>query len=369
MRKAALYFIVFFICTANVYGQDPHFSQFNEQPALINPALTGVDNAMRASVGYKDQWQNITTPYRTYGASFETRLKPGNWQQVDKFRSMTFKERSLNRLAMGFSIYKDKAGDGNLDLTQANVSIATFIPTGTKSFLSCGIQAGIAQRRLNTTAFVFPNQFTGTGYDAGMVSNENFSGQNFIYPDASAGIVWSYNDKTETQPGNHKHIKATLGFSVYHINRPRQMYLAGDKNAMFMKYTLYGDFLIRIPGSRIAVAPKYLVQLQGTSTEVISGFLIKYYTAGESKYTGLIKSSCISYGVYYRNKDAVIANLLLEWKEQYAIGLSYDINVSRLTGTSSGRGGLEIMLRYTPPRAYLYQMKKKADLSEEPQKF
>lgn len=358
MEKLLLYSICFFIAGHFAYAQDPHFSQFNEQPALINPALTGVDNSFRASIGYKDQWQNITTPYRTYGLSVESRIKPGNWEQVDKYRSMTFKERSLNRLALGFSVYKDKAGDGNLDLTQANVSIATFIPTSAKSFLSCGIQVSVAQRKLNSAALIFSNQFSGTGYDPNLSSNENFSGQTFAYPDAAAGIVWSYNNKNETQFASRRHIKATLGLSLYHINRPKLNYLSESSNAMFLKYTIYGDFLIQKTGSHIAIAPKYLVQVQGTSAEVLAGFLIKYYTDNESKYTGIIKSSCMSYGVYYRGNDAVILNLLLEWKSQYGVGLSYDINVSRLKGVSSGRGGLEIMLRYTPPASFLYQMKK-----------
>src|SRR4051812_32732519 len=104
-------------------AQDLHFSQFNEQHALLNPALTGVTDVFRAVISYKDQWRNVSTPYKTFGVSFETRFNNNSWQQVDKFRSMTFKERSVGRLAWGLSVYGDRAGTGNLNSTQSDFSL------------------------------------------------------------------------------------------------------------------------------------------------------------------------------------------------------------------------------------------------------
>jgi len=339
------------------YGQDAHFSQFNEQPALINPAFTGIDNPVRISAGFKDQWLGVTTPYRTYGISAETRLKPGNWEQVDKFRGMTFKKRSVGRLAGGLSIYKDKAGDGSLERTQANLSIASFIQTGSRSFISLGLQGSVAQQKLNNAALIFPDQYNGNGYDPNMASGETFGSQNFNYIDLGAGVLWSYNKNDRLASSNR--VKANIGFSAYHLNKPKQKYLFATKDALSPKYVFYGDLLLRAHGSRVGFAPLCMVQLQGAMREITGGMLIKYYTnSSGSKYTGITKSSCISYGAYYRYKDALILNALLEWKEQYGVGLSYDINISKLSRASSGRGGLELMIRYTPPGAYLYQMKK-----------
>ena len=58
-----------------IKAQDLHFSQFNENPSLINPALTGANSVMRASAVYRDQWRTVTVPYKTYGVSFESRFK------------------------------------------------------------------------------------------------------------------------------------------------------------------------------------------------------------------------------------------------------------------------------------------------------
>jgi hypothetical protein len=59
--------------------------------------------------------------------------------------------------------------------------------------------------------------------------------------------------------------------------------------------------------------------------------------------------------------------MLLEWQEQFAMGLSYDVNVSKLAGTSSARGGFEITLRYTKPKPFLYQKKEDNPIKEENQ--
>ncbi len=358
MKKNIRYFsLIYFLSVYVIYGQDPHFSQFAEHSALINPALTGVDHSLKFTVAYKNQWQSVSTPYRTYGASVESRLKPGGWQQLDKHRGMSFKERTAGHLAAGFSVYKDKVGDGNLERTQANLSLAAFIRTGNKSFLSCGLQGSLAQQKLNNAALIFPNQYNGLAYDPSVSSGENFASQNFTYADLGAGLLWSYN-RTSKLAGASR-IKINIGASAFHLNKPRQAYLLASSDAFVPKYVLYGDILLRPSFSKLALAPSFLFQKQGPSSELLAGFMVKYYTGyGGSKYTGLDKSSCMSYGVFYRKADAFILMMLVEWKEQYALGLSYDITISKLSKTSTGRGGMELMLRYTPPSTYLYQKRK-----------
>lgn len=358
MKKYKLYtFLFYFSSLCWVYGQDPHFSQFAEHSALINPALTGVDHSLKFNVGYKNQWQSVSTPYRTYGASVESRLLPGGWKRISKHRGMTFKQRNTGHFAAGLSVYKDKVGDGNSERTQGNLSLAVFIRTGKKSLLSCGLQGSLAQQKLNNAALVFPNQYNGLAYDPSMASGENFASQNFSYTDLGAGLLWSYN-RTSKQAGASR-IKVNIGVSAFHLNKPRQAYLLTSSNSFIPKYVLYGDILLRPLFSKLALAPSFMYQKQGPSRELLAGFMIKYFTGyGGSRYTGIDKSNCMSYGAFIRRGDAFILMMLFEWKEQYAVGLSYDINISKLSNASSGRGGMELMLRYTPPATYLYQKRK-----------
>jgi hypothetical protein len=81
VQKSVL--LILFFGMSNLYGQDLHFSQYNENPSLINPALTGVNSVFRASAVYKDQWRSATVPFKTFGVSIESKFKPSNWSKVE----------------------------------------------------------------------------------------------------------------------------------------------------------------------------------------------------------------------------------------------------------------------------------------------
>ncbi len=351
MKKYILYIICLIELTAK--AQDIHFSQFNENPSLINPALTGASSPMRASVTNKDQWRSVTKPYKTIGASFETRFKADTWQKVEG-KSMTFKE-SMNRLAGGVSFYKDRVGDGNLGQTQVNLSLATFVAVSKRNFISVGLQGSLVQRMIDNTKLVFSNQYNGSVYDPNQPSREDFTNLKFMYFDMGAGTQWTYS-REEKNMDAHKQFTSHFGFSVYHLTKPKQEYF-GTLSKLYMRYVSHGDLIASIRNSHMAISPSYLVQLQGPSKEILVGAMLRHYFNSKSKYTGIILRNCFGYGVYYRSNDAVVLSMLLEWQEKLAVIMSYDLNVSLLAPASSFRGGFEITLRYTAPRSFLYQRK------------
>src|SRR4051812_22882024 len=102
LHKPALLILLF--AMSRLYGQDLHFSQYTENPSLINPALTGVYSVFRASAVYKDQWRSATVPFKTFGVSIESKFKPSNWNKVEG-QSMRFTKTSFSRLAGGLSCY------------------------------------------------------------------------------------------------------------------------------------------------------------------------------------------------------------------------------------------------------------------------
>ncbi len=342
----------------NASSQDFHFSNFNENPALVNPALTGVSSVFRTSAAYRDQWRSVTVPYKTYGVSVESRFKASNWKQVDDNRSMTFAKRSTSNLSGGLSVYSDKAGDGNMGTTQINLSLASLVQLNARSNLSVGIQGSMVQRSVDFSKLIFSNQYNGTGYDASLTNGEKVNKQSFIYPDVAAGICWNYATQDKMIASNEQK-KASVGVSVYHANRPRQNFLAEGNDRLHLKLVFHGDFLIGIPHKNIAIAPSYLFQFQGASKELIVGSKIKYYIKEDSKYTGIIQRTSVDFGAYYRVGDAVILSFLLDKRQKMAIGFSYDLNISGLTKASKLSGGPEIILRFNTSNPYLYQKRAK----------
>lgn len=335
-------------------AQDIHFSQWTQTPSLVNPALTGSMAVVRASVIYKDQWRSVTVPYKTYGASFEMKFKASNWEKT-KNLTRTYK-KSFNRTAGGLSFFNDKAGDGKMGSTQANLSFATFVKLNKQNSLALGLQASVVQRRIDFTKLTFPNQYNGTGFDPNMSTGENYNAQNFVYPDFAGGINWSYG-YTEKSIAANNELRMNAGIAMYHIFRPKQKYLSATEDRLNAKYILHADAVIGIKNTNVALVPSYLMELQGKSMEMIEGFMVKYYFNDDSKYTGYLKRSAFGIGAAYRNKDAAIVSALLEY-ENYAIGFSYDLNTSKLTKATTGRGGPEIFIRFVTPSPFLNQTSK-----------
>ncbi len=356
MKKHLFIIGGFLVGGVSAFSQDLHFSQYNENPSLINPALTGVSYVMRASVIYRDQWRSVTVPYKTYGASFDMKFKASSWDKVDPFKTKSYK-KAFNKLSGGLSFYSDKAGDGNMGTNQANLSFAAFIKGGEYSAFSLGLQGGIVQKTVDYSKFIFSNQYSGASgsYDPNISNGEKFGSQSFVYPDFAAGLLWNY-AKDESAVGENNQMKADFGFGMFHINKPKQKFLVSTDEKLFSKYVIHGKLLMGIPHSSIGLAPSVLVQIQGNTKEIMGGMMVKYYLKDDSKYTGYIKRSSIGLGVYYRYKDAVIVNALIEIGH-YGIGISYDINTSRLSKVSTLRGGPEIMLRFNSANPFLFQKK------------
>jgi type IX secretion system PorP/SprF family membrane protein len=337
------------------FAQDLHFAQMNQNPALLNPALTGASGGYRGSLNYRTQWASVTTPYKTFGASAELRFNPDNWEQVNKFQSMTFKEKLTGRLGAGISVYNDVAGDGKMGVTLSSLSLASFIPVGKSEFISIGLQAGLGQRRLITSNLVFPDQYNGSRYDAAKPTREKRANDTYIYPDFAAGALWT-TSRSDREIGSNRQLKTKVGIAAYHLAEPPVEFLR-TAGKLERRYVAFGEILKDINNTNMAYEASLTFQYSKPSQEFLAGFIMRYYLNGDSKYTGYVKRNCIGFGAYYRSMDAIIPCMLIDLKDQYTISMSYDVNVSQLAGASTLRGGFELSLRVRPARAFLYEMR------------
>jgi type IX secretion system PorP/SprF family membrane protein len=349
IRERICLLILLLLIAASGTGQDLHFTQFNENPSLVNPALTGAVYPVRLSATYREQWRSVGAPFKTFGISAENRFSLKKEGASTKTSPL-----NLSRFGAGLAFYRDRSGDGNLGHTRVNLSLSTFIQSGTKSFLSMGIQAAAVQRGIDQSKLIFPNQISGSLHDPSLNSNENLNTQNFVYPDFSAGFLWSYS-QDESRIAANDHLKANAGFSVFHLNRPTTRYLSAGNTNIRMRYVFHGEMVICKAQSTMAWAPTLMVQFQGTSKEIMAGLVIKKFINDKSKYTGYVKLTSLNYGLYFRNSDALAFLIMYEKQEQFAIGITYDVNISQLSAGSGARGGPEIVLRYSPAKSFLYK--------------
>ena len=186
--KNIVLFIISLIITGNIMAQDIHFSQFNNAPLSLNPALAGAFNSEhRVIANYKSQWHSVAKSYMTYGLSYDAGILKGK----------------LNGgiLGIGVQLFNDQAGENKMGLTQGNISIAYHLPINRSNFLTAGIQGGFAQRRIDESKMRWDNQydpFSSDGYNASLPTYElsSYSSKNF--GDISAGFLWAFNSQTST---------------------------------------------------------------------------------------------------------------------------------------------------------------------------
>jgi type IX secretion system PorP/SprF family membrane protein len=339
MRYIKLIASLSILIASNVSAQDIHFSQFYMNPMQQNPALAGADHDLQAVLNYKNQWASVASPYKTIAFSYDMRLtKPGG------------KKKGFWAAAVNF--YSDNSGDANLGTTQVNLTAAYHVLTGQYSQLGAGVMGGYAQHSINYSALQWGNQYDGVNYNPALPTGEPAGASNSVsYIDGAAGVEWTYDNTSGGSNVTDNHdLKAEAGFAMFHINQPNYSFY-GDGEKLLIRYTFHANGLISLSSSNLALAPGMIYYKQGGANEFYIGSLVRYMLQQNSKYTGSLKSAAISIGAYYRNQDAIVAAMLIEFAN-YAAGVSYDFNTSSLVSASNGAGGLELSLRFVLPNPY-----------------
>lgn len=325
-------------CPSSSFAQDIHFSQFYMSPFTQNPAFAGAVNGMSAIVNYKEQWKSIGSPYKTVAASYDI-----SFQKKKKVKAF---------YAAGLNFFSDKAGDSKMGTTQANLSGAAHVYIDRYTKFGGGIQVGFAQRKVDFTDLQWGNQFNGENYDASLSSRETQGASSYSYPDVAAGVVWTYNNSAGMKRVvENNDIKANIGLSLFHISQPKYSFI-GNNEKLYMKFIFHGDVLLSVPYSNLGFVPSIMFYKQGPTSEIYAGSLVRFKLRQKSKYTRDRNSSAFSVGAFYRAKDAAVLAMQLEYSN-YTVGMSYDVNTSRLKTASAARGGFEISIRYVAENPFL----------------
>lgn len=319
----------------NLFAQDPHYSQYNEMSVYINPAMCAVGYDVRAVLNYRSQWQSVSVPYKTYGATAEFAIKHRKTRKA--------------YLTTGLMAYQDEAGSGNMTDLHLGGILGVVVSTGKNSKLSFAGTFAVDQRRISTGNFQWENQFNGYQYDASIPAQGVPTTNQITYGDFGAGIDYHYS-KSERYISSNDGSRFDIGFSMYHLNTPLVGFY-GEGESQYIRYNQHASFTIAMPHVNANIIPSYVLMFQGPSVEVNAGVMFRYIISEASKRSSNIKPMAFSAGAYYRSKDAFIPQILFEY-DKYAIGASYDFNTSPLTPFTNLQGGLEIVLRYNWNPAY-----------------
>jgi type IX secretion system PorP/SprF family membrane protein len=326
-------FGVLFISTS-LSAQDIHFSQFDETTMQLNPADAGVQHDVRIVTNYKNQWQTVGSPYKTFALSGDTRLL----------------RAKKNHIGLGFDFFSDKAGDAKMSTNQGNLTLSGIIPVNDKSVFAGGLMVGVAQRSTSVDGLQWGNQYNGLAYDAALPTGETVVPTSYTFVDVGAGLQYSFGMNEMYISANDAR-KVNIGVAVFHPHQPSYSFYGEKSQKLYMKFVLHGDAAIGVKNSNLVLKPSYMILIQGPTKEITPGLTFQYVLQEGSKYTGNKKPAAFSLGAYYRTTDAFIGIAKFEYSN-YAIGFSYDFNLSKLKTVSKARGGFEISLRFISPSAF-----------------
>lgn len=307
---------ILFIVGSTFLGrsQDAHLSMYDAAPLFLNPALTGVfDGNWRLHAQYRTQWKSVNyKPYNSALISLD--LPRGKW-------------------GFGGQITNFRAGIGNFNVVQGAVSVAYTTPVDKQKRhnISFGIQAGLAQKSLEYQLLTYDNQYTtsnGGGFDQTISSNENFSGQSVIVPVTNVGFMYFFAKQ-------QARLNPFIGVSAFNLIEPKESFFAND-NSLPMRF--YGHVGTRINITEtFYLIPKVLFMQQREFMEQTYAVEAGFYLKGSDLY--------LVGGVIYRNQDAGIITFGAKL-DQIVAKVGYDVNISRLSTVSSGRGGFELSFTY-----------------------
>lgn len=312
--------LLFLACSLSLgvcsFSQDIHFSQFFEAPLYRNPALAGIVNGdVRVQTVYRSQWNSIANAYKTTSLNAEYKLPVSG----DDY------------LTMGVQVFHDKAGSTNLTSTHAlpALNYHKSLSSDKNMYLSLGFMGGYVRRSIDRSKVTTNSTYEGHGD-----GEEDLLQTNYSYLDGSAGI--SFNTQLADNPENN----LVIGAAYHHFNRPKSSFYNDETIAIQPKMVFSAD-------AKFAAGEQFVTTIyndfttQGSYREIMSGLLLGYKVGAYTDEPDAILRA----GGFLRWGDAFIPVVQLDYRP-FSFSVSYDVNLSKLSGTSYGRGGYELSVTY-----------------------
>jgi type IX secretion system PorP/SprF family membrane protein len=293
------------------HAQDVHFSQMFQTNSLLNPALTGVFEqkaTLRAAVQYRQQWASVAPAYRDFAASLE---RSGRVWQV------------------GGQLYGHDAGAASLRTTGVRASAALRKNLrAEQSFLSLGASFGLEQQHFDPTALSFSNQYDADkGYVASQSNGEFFEKTAQIRPDFAVGLGWQSTFFSEK-------IKPSAGFSLAHLAQPMFSAFQKGRYGLPTAISFYGKIGVRA-SEKLVLTPFFWQMQQAGFKNTVGGLDLAVK----------MNAATVHLSGGQRLGDAILLKIGVD-RGLNTFGVNYDLNTSKLSRVSAGKGGWEVVVAH-----------------------
>lgn len=318
MKK--ILFILYIICFNNLFAQDIHFSQFNDLPLALNPALAGnMDGTFRSGLIYRNQWNSVSVPFESTGLFADFKSSP--------------KFLNNETIGWGIQLLNDRSGSGGLNDNIFSLcgSYQKFLTERKDQVLTYGISLIGLQKSIDISKINFEDEFQWEiGNFGSFPSNELLENNSLIKFDLGTGASWTY--------FNDYGYQLTAGVSVFHLNRPN-ISLSGNEDFLGRKFNIHASGIYPL-NRRVDIDPSFVYSRQTKNNNFVLGADILYNLGRRT-----VEKIDFKLGVYGRLKEAMNFTIGMN-HDNWSIDFGYDLNVSSLVPVSRTRGAFEISISY-----------------------
>ncbi len=289
------------------FAQDSQFSQFYASPIYLAPSFAGSTDGDRIALNYRNQWPSISKSFQTYSLSYDhyfPHLKSG----------------------VGLILFREQAGASVLATTNIGLAYSYKFKFRSGWRVSPGLSFFYTQRNIDFTSVEF--------YDE-IISGTETTEQDILGKKADVDASFSvltYNKNL------------WLGFTWDRILKPNRS-LTGEEMEDPWKFSIYGGTKFKIFdkynwASGQSLSPSFLFKMQDKYSQLDIG--LYWYQMP------------LVIGIWYRGipvfkelagNDALA--FLLGFKvDQFSIGYSYDLTISKLVGFTGGAHEISINYQF-----------------------
>ena len=267
IRISFVMMIAFF--SANLYAQDPTYSQYEPNQLYYNPAYAGYKQAARFEASYRNLWPNV--PGKDFPGPMSNYMASGDayFSIHDKFNA-----------GVGAFVSQDVQGQGYLTTTSTGIMYSQHMPhiKSRRDFMDrfniyVGFKAYYTQMHIDWSRFVFSDQLN---FNYGLTGPSSFnqtSISNRGYFDFDYGVLVRNNFMGRGKWYNE------IGFAMAHVLSPNISITGSNSDASRLprKYTFTYRANIAI-GDNFYIGPTVLFENQGKFYETNAGldFYMKF---------------------------------------------------------------------------------------------
>jgi type IX secretion system PorP/SprF family membrane protein len=328
MKAIWMLFIGAVLGACSVAGQSMHFSQYYNAPLLLSPANAGLmpDNDYRVGLNYRNQWAVVPVPYNTVSA----------WADFKLYNKNENGSSGQNKwLGVGLAFFSDKAGDGNLALTEVQGNVAYHLQMGQYSMISFGVSGAYVQRSVNYDNITFDAQWDGEKFNPVYANGEKLGVIKTNYYTLAPGI------NLAVFPNENLYMK--FGASVANINQPKETFYKNGDNTLKYRPEANVDVSLKT-GPVLIINPSAYYATQNGASELVVGSLFRTVLGENQNH----QSTQLILGIFDRVGDAAIGVAGIQVGSIQFMA-NYDFTMSQLSPYNASYGALEFSLIYQGP--------------------